>query len=82
VIVSRVEYFTFDLGDRTAGLLRLIRSNDGTILASIETVQGERWVADSDAIKYFWCYGGDQTDVVELSLDEARTRAASLGVDL
>jgi hypothetical protein len=47
-----------------------------------EAVKGGVWVDDPSLIRFFECFWGDQVDVVELTLDEARTRAAELGVTL
>jgi hypothetical protein len=74
-----VTYYTLDFEDHTAGLLRRSRT-DAT--STIESVIGGRWVDDPDAIKYFEGFWGDQLDVVQLDLAEARARAAQLGVDL
>jgi len=70
------EYFTFDLEDSRAGLLRRIR-NGGS---SIQVVSDGEWVDHPDGLRYFENFGGDQIDVVPLTEDEARTRAAALGV--
>ena len=81
-VVPLIRYYTFDLGDRTAGLLLLTQRNDGTITRSIETVSNGRWLDNPDEIKYFWGYGGIQLDVVQLSEEEAGAKADGLGVPL
>lgn len=74
-------YYTFDLGDRHAGLLRRIRDERGFTL-SFETVQDAAWVDSPGALRFFAGYGGDQLDVVELTEEQARTLAVELGVSL
>jgi hypothetical protein len=68
-------YYAFDLETHTAGLLR--RSP-----GSIQVVREGRWVDHPDGLKYFEGFGGDQLDVIELSIAQARARATELGVTL
>jgi hypothetical protein len=75
-VMPRIEYFTFDLENgKRAGLLR--RSP-----GSIEVVSDDGWVDHPDGLKYFEGFGGDQLDVVELTLEQAQAKEAELGVDL
>lgn len=62
-----IEYFTFDLGDEHAGLLRRIQ-NGGM---SIQVISGGRWVDHPDGLKYFEGFGGDQLELVPISESEA-----------
>jgi hypothetical protein len=72
------EYFTFDLEDETAGLLRRIR-NGGY---SVQVVSGGRWVDHPEGLRYFENFGGDALDLVQLTEAEALARATELGVSL
>lgn len=74
-----IEYFTFDLGSRTSGLIRRTRDEKAS---TIKTVQDSAWVDTPDALRYFEGFGGLQFDLVPLTEDEARPFAAELGVTL
>ena len=74
-------YFTFDLGQRQAGLIRRTR-DDVAKTSTIEQVRDGRWIDNPNLIRFFEPFGGDQTDLIQLSEDQARTRAAELGVSL
>jgi hypothetical protein len=76
-----IEYFALDLGDRHAGLIRH-NVDDEAQTETIEGVIGGEWVDDPSLLRYFAGYGGDQLDLVPLTEDEARARAAELGVAL
>jgi hypothetical protein len=50
--------------------------------SAIEVVSGGKWIDHPDAFRYFAGYGGDQLDLVPLTEEEAREKAAALGVSL
>jgi len=77
-----IEYFTFDLEEgRQAGLVRRIRDDDAQT-DTIEVVSGGQWVDDPSALRFFEPFGGDQLELMPLTEEEARARAAELGVTL
>ncbi|HSI97047.1 MAG TPA: hypothetical protein VK926_01690 [Gaiellaceae bacterium] len=76
-----IEYFTFDLEDSRAGLVRRIRDDEAQTL-TIEGVQGGKWVDDPTLIRFFANFGGDELDLIPLTEAEARAEAARLGVSL
>lgn len=76
---SRISLST--LGDRRVGLIRDTRVEKGGI-GAIDLLREGQWVDTPDAIRYFVGIGGDETDVIKLTEDEARVQATSLGVAL
>jgi hypothetical protein len=75
------DYFVFDVNGRQTGLVRRTRDDEAKTL-TLEYVSDGQWFDDPDLIRYFEGFGGDQTDVVSLTREEARAQAERLGVAL
>ena len=76
-----VRYFAFDTDTGMTGLVRYDK-DDKARTFTIETAQEGKWVDTPDAYRYFEGFGGDQTDLIELTADQAQAQAAELGVPL
>ena len=76
-----IAYFTFDLEDRQSGLVRRIRDDEAQTV-TYEVVSGGEWVDDPSLLRFFEPFGGDQLELMPLTEEEARARAAELGVAL